>query len=107
MLLKVLSIMVRKLLLKNIPNSGVERKKHTLVKTKMAKINSIFMNTTAIPVVTAHTFIAHIRDTPWPGVDIQLDIIIEMSPRKCSTGVSYRRFDILPIQPRYHLGLIS
>ena len=44
----VLSIMMKEqLLLKNIPGSRLEYKNYTLFKTKMAKIDALFMTKTA------------------------------------------------------------
>ena len=47
LLLMVLSIMMTKKLLKNLPISRLECKNHTLLMTKMAKIDTLFMTKTA------------------------------------------------------------
>jgi len=57
--------------LRNIPNSRLECKNHTLLLTKMTKMNTLFMTKAAenIPFGSAHTFLVHTRDTPtsFPG----------------------------------------
>ena len=57
--------MIKSLLLKNMPNSRLECKNHTLFMTKMAKGDTLFMTKTSektIPFGAAHIYIAHIRE---------------------------------------------
>jgi len=61
----------RKLLVKNIPNSRLQSKSHTLFMTKMPEksFNGSKLSRSAnisIPLGAAHTYIAHIREYPPP-----------------------------------------
>ena len=52
---------------KNIPNSRLECKNHTLFETKMVELGTLLQNKTAkknIPFDAAHTYVACIRDYP-------------------------------------------
>ena len=68
--LSMMMMMTKQLLLKNIPNSRLECKTHTLFMTKKAKIDTLFMDKLkrlkTTPVEAAHTYIAHIREHPPP-----------------------------------------
>ena len=59
-------MMKKQLLLKNIPNSRLERTNHnTLFHTKMVQIDTLLQIKTAkktIPFGAAHTYIAYIRE---------------------------------------------
>ena len=57
-------MMKKRLLLKNIPNSSLECKNHTLFQTKTAK--------KAIPFGAAQTYIAYTRSTPWSKNALQI-----------------------------------
>ena len=62
----VFSIMIKhKLLQKNLANSRLECKKHTLFMTKLAELNTLFMNKIKWlknqPFGTAHNYIASIK----------------------------------------------